>query len=155
MEVIPYQDAFKQATLDLFRSNQDKYFDDSELADFEKFLDEYAHKCHYFVVKQSNEIIACGGYAVNEKRAYLCWGMVARSKHKQNIGKTLLLFRLNHIQEQYGEIPVHMDTSQFTKDFYQKYGFQVEKIEDDGYGKGLDRVYMCCSAPYSALNDPQ
>ncbi len=49
---------------------------------------------------------------------------------------------LNAIKMKYPKSTINIDTSQFTKGFYEKLGFKIQVIEKDGYGPGLDKVLM-------------
>ena len=142
MKISDFKPEYETACLDLFISNEGQYFDSSEKADFERFLREGVKKCPYFVVIEDGQILGCGGYAVVDGTAYLCWGMVKRSWHQSGIGTRLLTYRLREIEAQFGAVPVKIDTSQHTQAFYQKFGFVVVGIKPDGFGPGIDEVAM-------------
>ena len=57
-------------------------------------------------------------------------------------GSHSLKYRLNHIIRNYPEIEIHLDTSQHTYRFFEKFGFIVEQITKNGYGEGLDKYDM-------------
>ena len=42
----------------------------------------------------------------------------------------------------YPEIEIHLDTSQHTHRFFEKFGFITEQITTNGYGEGLDKYDM-------------
>ena len=69
----------------------------------------------------------------------MCWGMVKRSFHKQNYGKYLLLKRMEAICQLPQVEKISMDTSQHSKGFFEKLGFTVTEVEQDGYFPGLHR----------------
>ncbi len=98
----------------------------------------------YFVLFDSNEVKACGGYHVNEKKSIerLSWGMVHRQFHKRGFGKQLLKFRLQKLRTDFPGVDIMLDTSQHTYRFFERFGFEVEHITPDGYGVGLDRYEM-------------
>ena len=54
----------------------------------------------------------------------------------------LLKYRLNHIKNNYPDTEIHLDTSQHTYRFFEKFGFNVKQISKNGYGVGLDRYDM-------------
>lgn len=73
--------------------------------------------------------------------AHFCWGMVDRTRHRQGIGTTLVRVRL-HRAAQAGVREVRLDTSQHSRAFYERLGFQAGSVMADGYGPGLDRCDM-------------
>ncbi len=114
-----------------------RYFDPSEEADFAQFLLEESET--YFVLIDESELRACGGYAFAESgEAHLAWGMVKPEFHKRGYGSKLLSYRLERLKGK----TVLLDTSQHTFGYFEKFGFKLEKITQDGYGIGLHRYDM-------------
>lgn len=132
----------KTACMELFLSNEGKFFDPSEKTDFERFLRDDAKTVPYYVIFENAQIVASGGFTFFDGTAYLCWGMVKRSWHKSGVGTLLLKHRLREIEAKYGAVPVKIDTSQHTQAFYQKFGFEVTNTKTDGFGPGIDEVTM-------------
>ena len=134
--------------MDIFRSNLPIFFDPSEEVEFSQFLREGAQD--FYVLSEQSSVRACGGYFVDaeENRAGLAWGMVHRDFHKTGLGKKLLAFRLRKIQADFPGIPVLLNTSQHTYKFFERSGFEVEKVTPDGYGAGLDRYDMKLAASH-------
>ena len=142
MKIVHYTTEYKEHCLSVFRSNIGPFFVLDELSRYEAYLRVHALNLAYFVVLKKNDVVGCGGYAKKDTITTLSWGMVERSHHGESIGKQLLLYRLKAIYNDFGNVPLSIDTSQQTQGFYQKYGFIPTKVEPDGYGKGIDKVYM-------------
>lgn len=132
----------RDACLSIFDSNRLGFFAAEERDAFEAFLDDLG--CDYFVIEAKGEIVGCGGFWLDRKdgQAVLVWGMVRNNHHLQGIGSYLLLARLQTIGLQVPDIMVMLDTSQHTADFYARFGFEVRKITENGYGRGLHRYDM-------------
>lgn len=141
------------ACIELFNGNTPKYFDPSELTDFESWLrgqddGKLAYKQtgeeFYFVVEIENKIVACGGFYIPKEgfEASLTWGMVASDRHRQGLGKTLLLHRIQEIETHFPQYSIVLDTTQFSYPFFEKHGFRITKITPDFYGQGMDRYDM-------------
>ena len=145
MKTIRYKKSDKEACLRVFESNSGKFFASSERQDFIGFLDNHAEDSFYYIVIDSDEVIACGGFELHDGKIILTWGMVSQPVHKQGIGTGLLMYRLSEARKVYGELEVLIDTSQLTKGFYSKFGFKILSIESNGYAQGLDKVYMSLS----------
>lgn len=138
MRLIPYTIQYKDDCQKIFDDNTPQFFDPAERVDFAKFLED--PQCPYFVVTHDEEqILGCGGYYVSEnsKDAGLCWGMIDRRWHKQGIGTFLFQERLEKIQVEGGAKRIIMDTSQESFGFYQRFGFKITKVTENGYGVGL------------------
>lgn len=130
--------------LAIFDGNCPKYFDPSERADYEKFLNTQAVAHGYLVIEEKGKVVAAGGIAINEetKSGWFCWGLVDTSLHGMGLGSQLVEARLDQARLNRSVACVHMDTSQKTVKFYERFGFVTEKITQDGYGAGLDRYDM-------------
>jgi N-acetylglutamate synthase-like GNAT family acetyltransferase len=129
----------REACLQIFRDNTPKFFGAEEEPEFDSFLERMP--CPFFILEQDNNVIGCGGYFINEEKrtAGLCWGMVAGEHHKQGYGKYLLLKRLDEIARDPHVDRILMDTSQHSRGFFEKLGFVVHEIVENGYTAGLHR----------------
>jgi N-acetylglutamate synthase-like GNAT family acetyltransferase len=139
MTLRAYQQSDKEACLELFRSNTPKFFAASEEADFVAHLKDANNHHGYFVLEKEGNIVGCGGYALENTRGYLTWGMVDHSQHGIGAGKRLLLERLKLITEHSEVKDIVLDTSQHTFGFFRKLGFVTTKITEHGYGEHLHR----------------
>ncbi len=137
----PYQSNDKDACLALFTSNTPLFFAPFELAEYRDFLEKNAFP--YFVVEnQQGEIVACGGYILEEESAILCWGMVAQKQHRQGIGTFLLNARLQQIRQNtaIGRVIIH--TSQYSTGFFEQAGFVTREVLENGFAPGLHSYTM-------------
>lgn len=138
----PYVAADRPACLALFDSNAPRFFDPSERAGFEQFLDEM--RWPYQVIERDGRVVACGGHAVEPdgRTVSLCWGMVEQALHGQGLGRMLTEARLAAARVEPGATEVRLDTGQHTTGFYQRFGFVIERVVKDGYAPGSDRHDM-------------
>ena len=138
----PYIPDYKDSCINIFVSNTPNYFGVHELDDFRKFLDTLP--CPYYVVTRNDEVLACGGYGVDQQKntVVLAWGMARADLHKQGLGTFLLAERLKQIYQDFGETVVEIDTSQHSKGFFERFGFEVGIITENYYAPGLHRVDM-------------
>lgn len=110
MRLRPYTPVDRDACLHLFDTNVGDFFVEEERAGFEEFLDGLPGP--YFVGEEDGEVVACGGYAVDEDgEADLCWA-------------------------------VRLQTIPATEGFFHRVGFETRSVEPDGFGPGMDRVAM-------------
>ncbi len=132
----------KDACINIFTSNTPHYFGVHELDDFRKFLDTLP--CPYYVVVRNAEVLACGGYGIDNKKKtiVLAWGMARADLHKQGLGTLLLVERLKQIHRDFGETVVEIDTSQHSQGFFERFGFESWKTTENYYAPGLHRVDM-------------
>jgi N-acetylglutamate synthase-like GNAT family acetyltransferase len=145
-----YLPEYKEALLDIFKSNMPLYFADEELPLFSSFLDRDAtERGPYSIVFEREEIIGCGGIALNQPTKYtneqhviMTWGMVNNKHHKSGYGKVLLLHRIEQAKAIYPGIKIALGTTQHTYQFFEKYGFKTVAYEKDHWGKDLDLYQM-------------
>lgn len=129
------------ACLDIFDSNRPKYFIAPERDLFAAFLRRMDQP--FFVVDVMGQVRACGGFHVDDYGVgRLDWGMVRADWHHRGIGATLLRWRLDQIRQTDHAWCVLLDTSQHTAPFFAKFGFEAIRTIGNGYGPGLDKVFM-------------
>lgn len=145
-EIRVYNDPDRAACLSLFDTNTPDFFDPDEREEFMLYLDDLSERgpnAEYLVLVAGASVLACGGLYVTENlEAGLAWGMVARDHHGAGLGKRLLLERLRRIARRANVRAVVLDTSQRSSGFFERFGFQVVRVTEDGYGEGLHRVDM-------------
>ena len=137
-----YQDHHLKGCLSLFNTNIPIYFAKGEKLLFKNYLQ--TNHIHYYVLFKKNIIVASGGYGFNkkEKTIDLTWGMVDLNLHKKGYGKALLNYRIKKISADFPNTNITLNTSQKTFKFYEKFGFQLQKITKNFYREGLDRYDM-------------
>lgn len=138
-----YEAGDREACLAAFDSNVPMFFDPSERADFEDFLD--ARPGRYFVVVDADGAVqGSAGYALSAdgRCADLCWAMVQRNQHRAGYGTVLLDVRLRAIRAEGGVLDARLSTSQHAAGFYQRHGFVTKRIVPGGFAPGIDRCDM-------------
>ena len=145
MKLHSYSSAFENDCLSIFDSNVPMFFASEERETFLGFLRRQFHPYYYFVVSDDSEkVIACGGMKLNSANhsAMLRWGMVSVKTQKQGIGTFLLLNRL-HLLARNPEVQmVNIGTSQYTYKFYEKMGFTLRHVTQNGIALGMDEYYL-------------
>lgn len=143
MKLRSYQALDDAGCLAVFDSNVPKFFAPHERAEFAEFL---AHSTdpYFVVVDEQGQIIGSGGYYIIHERAAagLTWGMVYNHRHRQGVGRFLLLARLQLICQEPHVTSVLINTSQHSYGFFEKVGFVVETIVENGFAEGLDEYKM-------------
>lgn len=139
-----YQANDLDACLAIFQSNQQPFFASDEYAEYEEFLkhEVNAKTSPYYVMLKEHTIVGCGGYMCHEGTAFLTWGMLERGHHGQGLGRELVRWRIRQLQDELGDMPVAIVTSQHTAPIYQRLGFIEKKRKENGFGPGLDAVRM-------------
>ena len=142
MKIKPYNQKYFDNCVDIIESNTPKYILPIEHLAFKKYL--LKKNKTYFVLFNGSNLVACGGYRINDSKtkAGLSWGLVHREHHSQGFGSYLLRYRIDNIKKKYPPVNIHLDTSQHTYKFFEKFGFIVRKISNNGYGEGLDMYDM-------------
>lgn len=143
MHFLPYKPEYKTRCIEIFESNQPKFFAEEEKPLFTDWLEHHTQQ-DYYVVEQEGRLIACGGifYNASKNEGGLSWGMVHSHHHRQGLGKAFMLYRLRLLKSAYPGAAIRIETSQHTEAFYKKMGFRTEHIIPDGFANGLDKYLM-------------
>ena len=147
-----YLNSDKPKIIELLRKNTPQYFDSSEEKDFENYLDNEIED--YFVYEINSEIIGAGGinYFTEQKLARISWDMIDPNSQGNGIGKKLTQYRINHLKEKEHIELIVVRTTQLVCKFYEKMGFELEKIEKDFWAKGFDLYQMEMNIKTNANN---
>ncbi|WP_067713311.1 GNAT family N-acetyltransferase [Nocardia yamanashiensis] len=141
LRIRDYRAADKAYCLRLIEGNTPEFFAPDEIAEFAAFLED--PRCAYYVVEAGGEVVGCGGWVVRaDGSASLCWGMVERSRHRSGIGSYLFRERLRRIRADGTASHLLLVTSQHSRPFFERMGFQATGVEPDGFAAGLDSVNM-------------
>lgn len=132
----------KPQLLALINLNIPYFFDPSEAADFTGYLENQIET--YFVVEKEKKIVGCGGinYFLEEASARISWDIVHPDYQEKGIGRLLTLHRINEIKKNPAIKNIIVRTTQLTYPFYEKMGFNLEKMEKDFWAKGFDLYQM-------------
>jgi ribosomal protein S18 acetylase RimI-like enzyme len=138
----PYHPSDKNELLVLLRLNTPAYFAPSEENDFIDYLEKEMED--YFVLEENGKIVGCGGinYWENGTVARISWDIVHPDQQGKGIGKKLTLFRIEEIKKKPTVQSIIVRTSQLAFRFYEKVGFELEKIEKDYWAEGFDLYEM-------------
>lgn len=137
-----YSTVDKPKAMELFRQNTPQYFDFAEEKYFENYLDNEVED--YFVYEQNSEIVGAGGinYFPNEKSARISWDMIDPKSHGKGIGRELTQYRIEYLRNKKDLKIIIVRTSQVAYKFYEKMGFELEKIEPEFWSKNFDLYQM-------------
>lgn len=138
----PYQPTDFNELINLVRLNTPEFFAESEETDFIDYLENELED--YFVILENNTIIGSGGinYFPKEKVARISWDMIHPDFQGKGVGRALTEHRLNVIKNRNDVALVMVRTSQLAYQFYQKMGFELEKIEKNFWAEGFDLYQM-------------
>lgn len=130
------------ACLALFDGNVPDFFAAEERAEFAGFLSA-GPLTPYLVLEQAGAVVAAGGVSPGAAGwVTLDWGMVARPRQGQGLGRRLMAARLVMARALPGACGLRLKTSQKTRGFYEGFGFRAGAVVPDGFGPGLDAVTM-------------
>ncbi|BDD03942.1 GNAT family N-acetyltransferase [Aureibacter tunicatorum] len=138
----PYQPQDKEALLEVFKLNTPKYFDESEINDFENYLREKPDT--YLSIEVDNNIVGGTGYYVNpnDKSGRVTWIFFDPKYSKQGLGKQSVEYCLNVLSQDCRVEKFIVTTSQLASKFFEKFGYRTTRIEKNYWGEGLDLYEM-------------
>jgi len=137
-----YQQADKNAVMDLIRQNTPEYFAPEEEADLSSYLD--SERELYYVLLFKNELVGCGGinFAGNKTIGKISWDIVHPKYQGKSLGAQLLKHRIEILKSIDSIQKITVRTSQLAYKFYEKQGFTLKDIKKDYWAKGFDMYSM-------------
>jgi [ribosomal protein S18]-alanine N-acetyltransferase len=138
-----YKENDKSDLIRLLRLNTPKFFAPSEEKEFIDYL--IGHSDNYFVVEELNEIIGAGGFNYgfdNGATTRISWDLINPEKQGKGIGTRLTKFRIEEIRRNSQINKIVVRTTQLVYEFYEKNGFQLERVEKDFWAVGFDLYEM-------------
>ncbi len=143
MKITRFSRSLAHRCTDIFLTNQGKLFDPSEMTLLRSFLGNDKLTEEFYVIAEDDVVIGCGGFELTGRgQVDLTWGMVHQNFHGRGYGKALLEFRLHRIVQLFGKVVIRVETSQHTKGFFEKYGFETKATKADGFGPDIDYVLL-------------
>lgn len=143
----PYIPGDKNAVMQLFLLNVPAYFDASETAHLDTYLDHKTEQ--YFVAVLHDRIIGSGG--INFEHQYntgkISWDIIHPDFQGIGVGTRLLQHRISLCLEMSTINTLSVRTSQLVYRFYEKQGFQLEEIHMDYWAPGFDMYKMSYPIP--------
>lgn len=137
----PYTPADKPQLIELFLQNTPQYFCPPEQQDLEAFLEEEEADA-YFVIEEEGQILACGGYAIEDNEGWLCWYMVHPRRHGKGLGGQIVQRSLDEMRAMPNINKLVVRTSQLVYPFYEKFGFKLLSTQNDYWGSGMHLYHM-------------
>ena len=136
-----FQDSDQEILISIFKQNIPKYFDPSELADFENHLQK--NTTPYFTFLENKEIIGGFGYSINENQTgSITWIFFSPNHTGIGSGTEAVQFCHEQMKEQFGVTHFSIRTSQYAYEFSEKFGYATARFEKDYWGEGLDLYEM-------------
>ena len=95
-------------------------------------------------LNENSKIIGAGGinYFTEQKVARISWDMIDPRYQGNGIGKKLTKYRINHLNSNSKIESIIVRTTQLVYKFYEKLGFELEKVEKDFWAKDFDLYQM-------------
>ena len=143
VNIRPYHMNDQPQLLELLRLNTPHFFDPSEEKEFLEYLQQDSE--NYFIIEEANNVIGSGGFNYgfdHGKTARISWGIVHPDWHGKKVGKKLTQFRISEIKKRPEVEKIIVRTTKVVHGFYQKQGFELEKIVKDYWAPGFDLYQM-------------
>ncbi len=138
-----FTDSNWKAVASLFEKNTPRFFAPEEIDDLRAYLK--THSETYFTLKMNTEVVGCGGYCMSsENIGRITWDLIDPDYHGMGLGSMLVEHCLEEMANntEYGLDKVEVFTSQYANRFYGRFGFELQRIEEDYWAKGLHLYYM-------------
>lgn len=138
----PYIETDRVALLELFQENVPDYFAQHELGEFEGYLNK--HSASYFTVWDGDTLLGGAGYNVEQTKqtGSITWIFFSNQRKGSGAGTQTVTHLLRVMSENYEISEFRVRTSQHAYRFFERFGFIIEKIEQDYWAAGLDLYDM-------------
>ncbi|MGD1842961.1 MAG: GNAT family N-acetyltransferase [Thermonemataceae bacterium] len=149
-----YNEKDKPDLIKLLKLNTPKFFAPLEEKDFIDYLNNHSES--YYVVEESTQIIGAGGlnYGFDKgTTARISWDIIHPNKQGQGIGTELIKYRIEEIKKHPHISKIVVRTTQLVYKFYEKIGFQLEKVENNFWAKGFDLYEMTIQLNHQPENE--
>ena len=136
MDIRAYTAADREACLGIFDSNT------PGLNGRDQFVQFLADPGSFFVAEHNEQIVGCGGYAIEGETARLHWGLVHRAFQRQGLGRFLLFYRLREITRNSAVQMVGLTAPRPAVPFFISQGFR-EAVGDEQSAEMVKRLAVC------------
>ncbi len=138
----PYNPSRKLELIQLFKTNVPKFFDPSEVHDFETYLED--NGSDYFTIEVENKLVGGIGIYINNEEANggITWIFINPSMSGKGIGKKAVDHCLEILSANHRLKKLVINTSQHAFGFFEKFGFSLVEIKKNYWGKDLDLYKM-------------
>lgn len=138
MEIKDYKNLYKQECLDIYAGNIGEYWRKDDLPDFDDFINEDSSALCKSCAFLGGEVVGFIGFRAIEDFIWIEWVVVHKPQHGMGVGKGLVEMAIKRV----GSVAVRLSTTRSTLEFYRKCGFEIERIEKNGYPDGEDKIRM-------------
>lgn len=138
----PYKPGDKESLLKIFRLNTPKYFHRNELNAFKEYLEKKPGT--YLTIEVDSNIVGGTGYYVNEndKSGRITWIFFDPGYAGQGLGKQSVEYCLKLLSKDDRVEKFIVRSSQLAYKFFEKFGYSINRIDKNYWGKGLDLYEM-------------
>jgi [ribosomal protein S18]-alanine N-acetyltransferase len=146
VEVRPYADTDRQRLIEVLRTNVPKYFSETDVLDFERYLRDRLWARHYVYLGSDRRVVGCAScYAKSPNVVGLSW-MFFECLH---VGPSALRRLLGEYFARVAQelcpgedVTLALNTTPRTAKFMRRLGFSAVATIKNGYGPGYDKVSM-------------
>jgi hypothetical protein len=147
MRTTGYSEIHREDLVAILRRNVPKYFSESDIADFRKFLSGRNWVEHDVFVEQDHGVVGCASFFLkSSSEVGLSWMFFSPYR----IGSRRFLSELEEYLESIrlrvgktdSELTFSLNTTPRVAKLLSRIGFLAKETAKDGYGPGYDRVRM-------------
>jgi len=138
----PYKKEDKNQLLDILKKNAPTYFDPNEIEDFEAYLIQ--NQSTYLTLEHDSKIVGGAGYFVNsnDRSGRVTWIFFHPDYTQLGLGTNVMNHCLKLLKSDARVEKLVVTTSQLAFRFFEKFGYELQQVEKDHWGPGLDLYLM-------------
>jgi N-acetylglutamate synthase-like GNAT family acetyltransferase len=137
-----YHPSDKESLIDILQLNVPKYFDAAEVNEFINYLALKSDT--YLIIEHENKIVGGVGYEIREsdRSGRINWIFLHPGYSGIGLGIQAVEHCLAILRSDAAVKKLTIRTSQLVSQFFEKFGYQLIKVEKDYWAKGLDLYLM-------------
>ena len=132
----------RKSLINIFRKNTPRFFGVNEQADYEAYLDQ--NSSTYLSVEIDKVIVGGAGYFVKKEdnSGRITWIFFDPEYTGHGLGRTVVKQCLHLLSQDFRVNKFVVTTSQLSHGFFEKFGFELVRIEKDYWSTGLHLYEM-------------
>ncbi len=142
ISIRPYQPADTEPLLVVFRKNVPAAFGENEVADYVDFL--RVNPDPYSLADYNGQLVGACGCGVKQDgiTGRIAWIFTDPDFAGLGVGRALMQHCLGQLRINPAVVLIECRTSQVAFQFFEKFGFVLQRTETDYWVPGLDLYYM-------------
>ncbi len=142
ISISPYQETDRPSLVSIFKENVPEFFAPHELDEYVDYLGKYGNS--YYSIRNQDMVIGGVGIMVDREKqtGSITWIFFSNSSKGTGAGTAAVNEMLDIMRSNPDVTEFRVRTSQHAFEFFERFGFRIDKTEKDYWAEGLDLYDM-------------